>query len=131
MSSERILAEVHPAMFRANPLGFLLSLLLIPVGVGIIILVVWYIRTRTIKLVLTDWRVEVTRGLLSKHTNEVRYRDIRNFQVRQSFFNRLFGVGRVQISSAGQDDIEVDVGGVPSPYDLKDLIDAQRREHQA
>ena len=41
----------HPVMFKNNPLGFILSLLLIPVfGLGLLILLSWHLQNKSSKL---------------------------------------------------------------------------------
>ncbi len=74
------------------------------------------------ELTLTDERTILRKGLLSKRTNEVRHEDVRNIQVTQSFVQRMLGVGRIAISSAGQDTIEIDMDGVRDPQAIANLI---------
>lgn len=111
----------HPAMFKNHPLGFLLSILLIPAGIGIIILLVWYMRCKAIKLEVIDGDVVVERGLMSKDRTELSIAGIRTVNVFQSFGNRIFGVGKVAIFTAG-DDPEIEVAGLPDPHRLRELI---------
>lgn len=111
----------HPAMFKNNPLGFLLSILLIPVGVGIIILLVWYLKCKSTLLEVSDRELIVERGLLSKDRTELSLSSVRTVNVYQSFFNRIFGVGRIAVFTAG-DDAEVEVAGLPDPHRLRELI---------
>ena len=50
-----IIYEAHPAMFRARPFSFILCVLLIlAFGLGIIILLYWYVLTRATQLTVTD-----------------------------------------------------------------------------
>ncbi|GGO86077.1 hypothetical protein GCM10011348_36080 [Marinobacterium nitratireducens] len=111
----------HPAMFKNNPLGFLLSILLIPVGIGIIILLIWYLKCKSTLLEVTDRELVVERGLLSKDRTELSLSGVRTVNVYQSFFNRIFGVGKIAIFTAG-DDAEVEVAGLPDPHRLRELI---------
>ena len=53
-------------------------------------------------LTVTNEQTTLRRGLLSKFTNDVFHSNVRNIIVRQSFFQRLMGVGYVGISSSGQ-----------------------------
>ena len=59
---------------------------------------------------------------MSKSTNEVRHKDIRNLQVSQSIFQRLFGVGTLEIASAGHGGVEIKISGIPKPQELADII---------
>lgn len=117
---ERILYEANPPMFRNNPIGFVLSVLLIPVGVGIVILVVWAIASRTKKLTITETEVKYETGLLSKSRTELRLDGIRSVRVNQSFFQRLFGTGDVEVYTAG-DSPEIVIAGMPDPERIREL----------
>ena len=54
------------------------------------------------------------------------YRNVRNIQVRQSFLQRMFNVGWIGISSAGQSGVEIEVNGIPDPERVKEIIDEHR-----
>lgn len=124
---ENELMRVRPAMFRNRPISFILScVLILAFGLGLIILFFWYMATLATTLIITDKRTILQRGLFSKHTNEVMHEHIRNIDIRQNFVERMLSVGRIGISSAGQGDVEIDVRGIPDPYEIKDLIDKYR-----
>jgi len=128
MSDEQILYRANPVMFRDNPIGFILTITLSIVVVGIPILVVWWLRCKGASLTITDKRTIQRRGILSKSLNEVWHRDVRSVKTHQSFFNRMFGVGAIGISSAGQSGIEISMGGIPGPEKAKSLIDQHRQD---
>ena len=57
----------HPKMFKNQPLLFILSILLIPaLGLGILILLIWYLSTKASKLEVDESRIKHEKGLLSK-----------------------------------------------------------------
>ena len=111
----------HPAMFKNNPLGFILAVLLIAVGVGIIILLWWYLQTKASKLTVYENEIMFEKGLLSKERSEVNISIVRTVRVKQSFFNRIFGVGTVEIFTAG-DNPEIVARGMPDPNRIRELI---------
>jgi uncharacterized membrane protein YdbT with pleckstrin-like domain len=125
---ETILYHSHPAMFKNRPFSFILCLILSLVGVGLIIFLIWWIRTKGTELTVTNERVSLRKGILSKFTNDVYLTDIRNVQIYQSFGQRIFGVGSVAISSAGNEGIEIEVMGIPDPEKIKSIIDTHRRD---
>jgi len=128
---EKVLYEEHPAMFRNHPFLFILSVILIAAfGLGLVILLVWWLQTLGTKLTVTDERITLRKGILSKYTNEVFHTDIRNVQLDQSFFQRLFDVGTIAISTSGQEGIEISVPGIPHPQQVRDLIDEYRRKNR-
>jgi len=88
--------------------------------------IVWRVTTWFITLEITTERSLLQRGLIARRTSEVRHEDVRNLQVDQSLFERLFKVGTLLISSSGQDDFEIKVAGIPNPAFVVETI----RSHQ-
>ena len=126
LPSETTLYRENPSMFRNNPLGFVLTVLLCVVGIGLIVLLLWWLSTKATTLTVTDERTILRRGLLSKQLNEVWHRDVRNVQLTQTFWQRIFGTGTLEISSAGQADVEIRVTGIPDPDEVKAIIDRHK-----
>lgn len=118
---EQILYRAHPPMFRNNPFGFVISVLLIGAAVGIVILLVWYVRTRSERLTVTSEELRYERGILSRTHNEVRLSAIRSIRVKQSLCQRLFGTGDIDVFTAG-DLPEVAVRGIPDPHEVRELV---------
>lgn len=125
---ETVLYHAHPAMFRNRPMSFILCLILSLVGIGLLIFLVWWIKVKGTELTLTNERVSLRKGILSRFTNDVYLTDIRNVQIYQSFWQRIFRVGSVAISSAGNEGIEIQVSGLPDPDKIKSIIDTHRRD---
>jgi uncharacterized membrane protein YdbT with pleckstrin-like domain len=127
-TGEQTLYSESPSMFRNNPIGFILTLLLCVVGVGLVVLLVWWLKNKGTVLTVTNERTILRRGLLSKSLNEVWHQDVRNVKLSQSFWQRIFGTGTLEISSAGQADVEIKVTGIPDPDDVKSVIDRFKME---
>lgn len=115
----------HPAMFKNNPLGFILALLLVPVGIGILILLFWYLKVKAEKLVVTEHDVVFEKGLLSKEHSEINIESIRTVKVSQSFFDRIFGTGVIALYTAG-DTPEIIARGMPEPNRVRELINERQ-----
>jgi uncharacterized membrane protein YdbT with pleckstrin-like domain len=119
---DNVLYDSNPPMFRNSPLGFIISVLLIPAfGIGIIILLVWYVSTKAQKLTITTQDLLYEKGLLSKSRSELRLTSIRSVRVNQSLFQRIFGTGDVEIFTAG-DEAEITAKGMPDPNEIRELI---------
>ena len=129
-TGERVLYEENPSMFRNQPVWFVITALLCLVVVGLFIFASWYLKCKGTTLTVTNDRTTCRRGILSKSVTEVWHRDIRNVQLDQTFFQRIFDVGTIGISSAGQADLEISVSGIPRPEQVKDLIDQYRRRER-
>lgn len=136
------LYESNPSMFRNHPLWFVFWLLIIVAGigalaagpderwrligfvtifVGIVVLFVWFLKTKALTLIVSDRNVVLRTGLLSKSYSELAIDRIRSVRVRQSLLNRMLGVGSVEIFSAG-DDPEIAAAGIPNPQRVRDLL---------
>mgnify|MGYP001173718163 CR=1 FL=1 len=87
---------------------------------------VWKVLSLSETLEITNKRSILRRGLLSKATSEVVHDDIRNFQITQTFIQRLLKVGTIGISSAGQDAVEIVMHDAPRPEEVRKIIDLYR-----
>jgi uncharacterized membrane protein YdbT with pleckstrin-like domain len=117
-----VIYQAHPAMFRAHPFWFIVFVLLIAAfGLGLLILLYWYIKTRATALTVTEHELLYERGILSKERLSVSLRHVRSVQVNQSFVNRLLGVGTIEISTAG-DEPEFTVHDLPDPHEIREAI---------
>ena len=126
IQQEVVYYEENPSMFRNDPVAFVLTCVLCLVGVGLFVFLVWWLKCKGTTLTVTSDRTRLRKGILSKSITEVWHKDIRNVQLNQSFFQRIFGVGTLGISSAGQSGLEISVTGIPDPESVKELIDKHR-----
>lgn len=115
--NEAWLYDEHPAMFRAHP--FLFILLLISV-VGLLAIGVWWLRTKGERLALSDREVLMERGLLAKQRTEIALSSIRSVRITQTFGQRIFDVGNVELFSAG-DIAEIAVKSMPRPGRIRNI----------
>lgn len=113
--------SASPAMFRANPLGFILTMLLVPFGIGLFILIYWYMVCKTTTLQLNNNDLMYSKGILNKDRIEIDIRSIRTVRVYQSLLNRMLDVGTVSVYTAG-DVPEIEVKGIPQPNDIREMI---------
>ena len=117
-----VVYEAHPAMFRAHPFWFILFVLLIAAfGIGLLILLYWYIKTRATALTVTEHELMYERGILSKDRLSVSLRHVRSVHVTQGFVNRVLGVGTIEIWTAG-DEPEFTVKDLPDPHEIREAI---------
>ena len=125
--SETILYQASPAMFRCSPIRFVFYGLSCFLVIGIPVMLVWWLKCKGTQLTITDIKVSLRKGILSKQLNEVRIEHIRNVQLRQGLLQRMLGVGWIGISSSGQGGLEIEVDGIPSPAKAKAIIDERLR----
>jgi uncharacterized membrane protein YdbT with pleckstrin-like domain len=112
----------HPVMFKNNPVGFIVTILLIPVfGIGLLILLAWHLQNKSSKLTINENEILFEKGLLNKERSEVNISSVRTTKVKLSFFDRIFGVGSVEIYTAG-DSPEIVAKGLPDPNKISEII---------
>lgn len=112
-----------PASSAASPMAWLGFFLML---VGITPMLLHYVHSRFESLTITNRRSIWRRGILVKNVSEVEHEDIRNIQVKQGVTDQLLRVGRVSISSAGQNDMEIQIPGVPRPGEVIELVRQQQ-----
>lgn len=118
---ETILYEGHPPMFRNQPLLFILFLALIAFfGLGIPLLLGWYAIARSHKLTITDRELRYERGILNKQHSEMQLSAVRSVRVNQNLWQRMFGMGDIEIYSAG-DNPEIVAKGMPDPARVREI----------
>ncbi len=139
---ETVLYARCPSMIGTHPFLYILCMLVCAAGVvlaiafsvwlllatalGLFILLVWWITTKTVKLIVTDRRTVLRRGLLSRWIDEVQHEHVRNIQIYQSFLQRLLNVGKIGISSAAQSDVEIEVEGLRDPDRVRQIINGHK-----
>jgi uncharacterized membrane protein YdbT with pleckstrin-like domain len=122
MSTPKPAIDVHPAMFRNHPIAFVLSVVLIPAfGLGVLILLFWFLKTRAVRLRIDANQVHLERGLLSKSHVDLDIGQVRAVNVHQSFGNRIMGVGQVAVFTTG-DQPEFTVTGIPDPHRVREYL---------
>jgi len=76
---------------------------------------------------VTNKRVSVEYGIISRASNEVRIQDIRSINLRKTGLSGLLGIGRVEFSSAATDDADVIFWNTPEAEKVRDLVRSLQR----
>ena len=122
MSEQAQRLEVTPPMFRNAPFTFILYLLLIPAfGLGIILLLIWFVKARTTRMVIDGEDLLYEKGVLSKERAQLRTDSVRTVTVNQSLGQRMFGTGDIDVYTAG-DEPEVSLRGMPDPAEIRERL---------
>jgi uncharacterized membrane protein YdbT with pleckstrin-like domain len=94
---------------------------------GIIVLA-GFIRRIATRYTITNQRLRIQRGLLSRHVQQTRIERVQNVNTRQSFPERLLRVGTVDFDTAGTDDSDFTFVGVGDPARVVEAVDRAQRE---
>ena len=141
MNSDLIYSE-NPKMPRNRPFVFIFNIILNIVGfvsafrfeeqalqitglvvwiATIVFFLIWFIHTKSTKLSITNRDILLEKGLLSKERREVAIEKVRTVNIKQTFLNRILGVGEISIFTAG-DLPEIVVPGMPDPNKTREII---------
>jgi uncharacterized membrane protein YdbT with pleckstrin-like domain len=71
---------------------------------------------------ITDQRIVIESGVLSRQIEEIDMRNVEDLVFRQSLLERLLGIGDVTILSADQTTARVRLVGLEKPRELRELI---------
>ena len=99
-----------------------LVFLVVLVTVAITVLVGFIKRVAT-TYTITDRRLNIKRGLISREIQETRLERVQNVNYRQSAIQRMLGVGDVDFDTAAGDDYNFVFNGVADPADVVHRVD--------
>jgi uncharacterized membrane protein YdbT with pleckstrin-like domain len=106
-----------------------LTLGVILVGLGVINLYYWGWRAH--EYVLTDQRVILNEGIVSKFSRSIAIDRIQDLTTFQGLWGRTWGFGDIELESAGREGAEL-LSTVPRPQQLRNAIfgqiEARRRQ---
>jgi uncharacterized membrane protein YdbT with pleckstrin-like domain len=74
------------------------------------------------KYTVTNKRVSVEYGIISKQSTELRIQDIRSINLTTSGLSGLVGIGRIEFSSAASDDADVVFWNVPDAEKIRNIV---------
>ena len=134
-----VLWQGHPSMLHYLPalIGFLIltasgiGLLIWRIelwigaalaAIGLIILGITLFLRSTYSYLISERRVELIYGILSKSSQEILIEDIRAINVKKKGIPGLLGIGDVEFSSAGSTDIEVSFLTVGRAATVKQIV---------
>jgi uncharacterized membrane protein YdbT with pleckstrin-like domain len=104
----------------------------IAVVVGIVLIaldiVIGFVRRMATTYLVTNQRLYIRRGILSKREQQTRIDRVQNVNTDQRFRDRLLRVGTVDFDTAGTDDSEFRFVGISSPSQVAAAVDRAQRE---
>jgi uncharacterized membrane protein YdbT with pleckstrin-like domain len=102
--------------------------------VGLVLLavtVVWaLLETIRWKYTITDRRVFVRHGLVSVNEQTARLERVQDLTLHQTLSDRLFGVGTLQIDTAGSEGGPLEFKALTEPTRVREILDSTVRSHQ-
>lgn len=113
--------------------GVLLSY---PISAGIVVLLglslllipgYFHLKQKMVRYTLTDSKVEIDEGLISKTTRNVPLRIIQDVTVSANFTQRMLGFGNIIIENANENDAQIVLRNINSPKEYASTLLKQMR----
>jgi len=100
------------------------GVLLSPVVVGLVLLVIAYVRFKSIEMAVTTKRVIVKHGFISRSTIEINLSRVESLQVEQGVLGRIFNFGTIVVAGTGAS--HAPIAGIANPMAFrKAFVEAQ------
>jgi uncharacterized membrane protein YdbT with pleckstrin-like domain len=102
------------------------------VAILLVVLIVGWLRRITTRYLITNRRLQIRRGILSKNVEETRVDRVVDVTVRQGVFDRILAIGAVDFdnASAQQGDL-FRFSGIASPHEVVRAINQVHEEEAA
>ena len=107
------------------------AVILVFVALTALVIVAGFLWRLTTTYTITNQRLTIRRGILSRHLQQTRVERVQNVNVDQSIVDRVMRVGQVDFDTAGTDDSDFTFRGVASPDKVVRAVDEAHREREA
>jgi uncharacterized membrane protein YdbT with pleckstrin-like domain len=112
------IAGVLVSFFASNSVVFLVVLVVIAATV-----LVGFIKRVATTYTITNRRLNIKRGVVSREIQETRLERVQNVNYSQSLFQRVMQIGDVDFDTAASDDYNFIFAGVAEPGDVVHRVD--------
>ena len=100
---------------------------LVPLTLGVLLLLLVWIRVKSCSYRLTTQRLFVRRGWLVKHVDELELYRVKDVVVDQGVLQRVLGYGTITVLADDDTTPKVDLARISSPTKVKEMIRTQYR----
>ena len=112
---------------RAQDLSWPRWVALVPLALGVLPLLLVWIRVKSSSYRLTTQRLFVRHGWLAKHVNELELYRVKDVVVDQGVLQRVLGYGTITVLADDDTTPEVGLVRISSPTKVKEMIRTQYR----
>lgn len=97
---------------------FVSCLLILPIPY-----VIWkYLDVKYQKMTLTTQRLRVEEGVLSKRVDEIELYRVKDTQLKQSFIDRILGLGTIEIASSDETNPVLEIRSIKNARDMREKM---------
>ena len=88
----------------------------------LIVPIIIYLKTRFTVYELTDERIKLKTGILSQEIDECELYRIRDYKIVKPFFQRIFGLGNIELITSDRSNVRINLNGIKDPENLYNII---------
>ena len=88
----------------------------------LLIPIIIYLKTRFTVYEVTDQRIKLKTGILNQEIDECELYRVRDYKVVKPFFQRIFGLGRIELVTSDRSNSNINLNGIKDPESLYNLI---------
>ena len=88
----------------------------------LLIPIIIYLKTRFTVYEVTDQRIKLKTGILNQEIDECELYRVRDYKVVKPFFQRIFGLGRIELVTSDRSNSNINLNGIKDPENLYNLI---------
>lgn len=108
--------------FSRVPMIIWIILAIPTLGITLLLALYEYLKLRSIEQGVTNKRVILKTGFISRHTEEMKLNSIETVEIRQGIMGRVFGFGTIEVTGRGISDVIFK--GVDDPMGVKRRIES-------
>ena len=84
--------------------------------------IIIYLKTRFTVYEVTDQRIKLKTGILNQEIDECELYRVRDYKVVKPFFQRIFGLGKIELVTSDRSNSNINLNGIKDPENLYNLI---------
>ena len=88
----------------------------------LLIPIIIYLKTRFTVYEVTDQRIKLKTGILNQEIDECELYRVRDYKVVKPFFQRIFGLGKIELVTSDRSNPNINLNGIKNPEILYNLI---------
>ena len=88
----------------------------------VIVPIIIYLKTRFTVYEVTDERIKLKTGILSQEIDECELYRIRDYKIVKPFFQRIFGLGNIELITSDRSNLRINLNGIKDPENLYNII---------
>ena len=81
-----------------------------------------FLKTRFTVYEVTNQRIKLKTGILNQEIDECELYRVRDYKVVKPFFQRIFGLGKIELVTSDRSNSNINLNGIKDPENLYNLI---------